>query len=60
MIEGGGEELNEGDVDVRVLTADWLPKTYLLNQAAILALGFWAIVNRGSVLQVDLVSARDL
>jgi hypothetical protein len=35
--------------------ADWLPKTYLLNQATILALGFLAIVNRGSVIQVDLV-----
>jgi hypothetical protein len=35
--------------------ADWLPKSYTLNQVTILALGFWAIVNRGSVIQVELV-----
>jgi hypothetical protein len=38
--------------------ADWLPKSYLLNQAIILVLGFWAICNRGSVIQVDLVGYR--
>jgi len=40
---------------IRVLMAEWLPKSYLLNQVTILALGFWAIVHRGSVIQVDLV-----
>jgi hypothetical protein len=38
--------------------ADWLPKSYLLNQATILVLGFCAIVNRGSVIQVELVCWR--
>ncbi len=35
--------------------AEWLPKSYILNQVTILVLGFWAIVNRESVIQVDLV-----
>ncbi len=35
--------------------ADWLPTTYLLNHATIIALGFWSIVNRESVIRVTLV-----
>jgi hypothetical protein len=35
--------------------ADWLPKSYILNQVTILALGLWAIIHRGSVIQVELV-----
>jgi hypothetical protein len=35
--------------------ADWLPQSYLLNQATILALGLWAIVHRESVIEVELV-----
>jgi len=35
--------------------ADWLPKSYLFSQVTILMLGFWAIVNRGSVIQIELV-----
>ncbi|CAF2867917.1 unnamed protein product, partial [Rotaria sp. Silwood2] len=38
-----------------ILMADWLPKSYLLNQVTILALGFWAIVHRESVIQVELL-----
>ncbi|CAF1174456.1 unnamed protein product [Rotaria sp. Silwood1] len=38
-----------------VLMADWLPKSYLLNQVTILALGFWAIVHRENVIQVELL-----
>lgn len=35
--------------------ADWLPNSYLLNQAVILTLGFAAIIHRGSALEVELV-----
>ena len=35
--------------------ADWLPKSYLLNQAVLLTLGFAAILHRGSALEVELV-----
>ncbi|CAF1281635.1 unnamed protein product [Rotaria magnacalcarata] len=38
-----------------VLMAEWLPKSYLFNQITILALGLWAIVHRGSVIQVELL-----
>jgi hypothetical protein len=35
--------------------ASWLPFSYDLNQMAIIVLGFWAIVHRESVIQVELV-----
>ncbi|CAF0805514.1 unnamed protein product [Rotaria sordida] len=37
------------------LMADWLPKSYLLNQLTILALGFWAIVHRESAIHIELL-----
>lgn len=39
----------------RVLMSEWLPSSYLFNQAVLLALGFAAIIHRGSALQVELV-----
>lgn len=35
--------------------ADWLPKSYLLSQITILALGLWAIVHRDSAVEIELV-----
>jgi hypothetical protein len=40
---------------IRVLLASWLPVSYHFNQCTILALGFWAIVYRDNVVQVELV-----
>ena len=40
---------------IRVLLSEWLPISYLMNQAVLLALGFAAIIHRGSALQVELV-----
>ncbi len=44
----------------RVLMAEWLPKSYLLNQATILALGISAIVHPESVIQVQLVCSTSV
>jgi hypothetical protein len=33
----------------------WLPQSYELSQVTIILLGLWAIVNRDSVIQVELV-----
>lgn len=38
--------------------SEWLPKSYLLNQAILLALGFAAIIHRGSIIQVELVDEK--
>ena len=39
----------------RVNMAEWLPFSYNFNQIAILVLGFWAIINQESAVQVELV-----
>lgn len=33
----------------------WLPASYQLSQAVIIILGLWSIVNRDTVIQVELV-----
>ncbi|CAF1135122.1 unnamed protein product [Adineta steineri] len=38
-----------------VLLADWLPKSYHINQVTIIALGVWGIIQYESVIQVELI-----